>query len=618
MAEEYLTVKLTLTQLDQVKPEQIAKARYRSRIEQSPLGASSGPGCDFKIDAKDWAAINSFVARMSAKSIGEAEVRDLGQKLFSMVFGKGEVFAKYQRCLGRLKDGVKLRLALAIQAENLAGIPWEYMNNGYDFLLQKDHSIVRVADELPERRAPFGPIGRLLVAVANPGRDNPDEADFVPFDDRAHVEKLVERLDNTGIDYKILNPCTRQALRDEITGGSFDALYFAGHGIFTPNVEGQLILEDGKNGVDPLKAALLAQWLSNPDDDKTAHKIRFVYLNSCSTAKNTSANTPAATQNGSFNPFAGVAQRLMRDGQVEAVVAMQTDVEQTAAFDMAAAFFEELKLRKGRSPEEAMLLARFEGGGSHSWGVPVIYSYLSGPEDFVKNRLAYFLSAQPGRSKYGLFLPSFVFGVPTEEAPATLELNPPQSYSYKGDTLALEDMESGLDVIRLLAQLVPPDELQLWRAVDQQEADCTHWFLFGSRSNKIVQKVLGNKEDYSPRFDFDFKPAEQPGKWVLRDTKYNPPLAYSIDAPNKGEKGEYREKDDIGVIEKIVSTKLGFVFFLLSGLGDRATRGCGWYLYKNWDSLLREFGNGPFGIILRFPGGFRFNAAERLDKGAGE
>jgi hypothetical protein len=248
--------------------------------------------------------------------------------------------------------------------------------------------------------------------------------------------------------------------------------------------------------------------------------------------------------------------------------------------------------------------------------VPVIYSYLSGPEDFAKNRLSYFLCARPGDSSYGLFLPSFIFGVPFEEAKDEIKLDPPQPYFYQGETLSLEDTESGLDVIRMLEQVASLTDIKLWRAADQRDADCSHWFIFGSRSNKIVQSVLGKKE-YSPRFEFAYAPEEQPGKWVVKDITLNPPQSYSIDAPHKGKKGEYHEKDDIGVIEKIVSTKLGFVFFLLSGLGDRATRGCGYYLYKNWDSLLREFGNAPFGIVLKFPGGFGFNAVERLDQRAG-
>jgi hypothetical protein len=100
---------------------------------------------------------------------------------------------------------------------------------------------------------------------------------------------------------------------------------------------------------------------------------------------------------------------------------------------------------------------------------------------------------------------------------------------------------------------------------------------------------------------------------MLKDTKLN--QSHYIDAPHKGGKEVYDEQDDIGVIEKIISDN--YVFFLLSGLGDRATRGCGCYLYKRWGDLLKEFGNSPFGIVLKFPGGFGFNDAVRLDNKSG-
>jgi hypothetical protein len=301
----------------------------------------------------------------------------------------------------------------------------------------------------------------------------------------------------------------------------------------------------------------------------------------------------------------------MRDGKVDAVVAMQTDVEQTAALAIAVSFFEELQLRRHNSHEEALALARFKGGDAHSWGVPVIYSYLSGPEDFDKNRLAYFLSTTPGRDSYGIFVPTFVFGALVGEIKGKIKLDPPQKYFYPGETIAREDMESGLDVIRLLTQIVPSEAIKLWRTTDQKDAPCSHWFLFGSRSNKIVKSVLSNKR-YSPRFEFDYAPDGQRGKWMLKDTTLT--QAHYINNPHKGKKGEYDEKDDIGVIEKIVSRELGRVFFLLSGLGDRATRGCGRYLYDHWQDLLVEFGDSPFGIVLKFPGGFGFDKAERLDK----
>jgi len=596
MGEEYLTIKLTLTQLDDVNTGEIEKARFRARIEQSPLGASTGVGWDFKPSPEDWAYIDEFISYMPLRNhFKKQDVVRLGEKIFAWIF-KDKVLEKYNQCLGRLTEDVRLRLAIAILSEHLVKIPWEFLHDGNGFLLQSGHLIVRIIDELGEKKAPFSPIKRLLVAIANPGKNDPDNASFSSFDAQTHEQKIVESLKNTGIEYEILNPCIRRDFKDKITGANFDALYFAGHGVFTPDLEGQLILEDDKNNEDYLEATELAEWLRDSNDNVTT-RIRFAYLNSCSTARNDSLNT-----------FAGVAQRLMLNGGVNAVVAMQSDIEQTAGFDIAAGFFEEMQLEGGRSPEQALALARASGGDQHSWGVPAMYTYLSGPEDFEKNRLAYFMNAELGKSSYGLFLPTFILGELFEEAAKKSRSKPTSLYRYSGETLSLKDMESGLDVIRLLSRIVPSDEIKLRRSNDQGESQYSHWFIFGSRSNKVVESVLGGK-DYVPRFAFDY--TSEPGKWTLTDKKLN--KVHSIDNPHQSPKDEYDKKDDIGVIEKIVSEKRGRVFFLLSGLGDRATRGCGWYLYQNWELLLGEFGNTPFGIVLRFPGGFGFNDTERLD-----
>src|SRR5207245_708364 len=96
--------------------------------------------------------------------------------------------------------------------------------------------------------------------------------------------------------------------------------------------------------------------------------VRFVYLNSCSTAATALTNL-----------FSGVAQRLMLDGQIDAVVAMQTPVAQTAGLTIAQGFFDEVG--RGSSPELALALARTDPDDFHNWGVPVVYSYLGGAED---------------------------------------------------------------------------------------------------------------------------------------------------------------------------------------------------------------------------------------------
>jgi hypothetical protein len=608
MAEEYLTLKVTLTPLQ--------KGRYRSRIEQSPLGASVGPGCEFSITPKFKKEIESFVARMPGGGFRREELYSFGSKLFKLIFS-GAVEDKYIACLAVAKQkDARLRLALAILAEPLLTVPWEYL---YDEDHQKgffipNHSIIRVIDELEERKAPFQPIRKLLVAIANP-----NSPIYRKFDAAAHLKNLTELFKRLKIETEILMPATRGALEARLRDEPFDAFYFVGHGRLLPPAPGgthsmgQLVLEregsspEETDTTDHLDATELAGWINlNPSD---SGKLRFIYFNSCSTAATDGANS-----------FAGVAQRLMLDGSITAVVAMQTDVQQTAALNMAEAFFGELK--RGQSPELALTLARTKSKDSHSWGVPVMYSYLQGPEEFDKNRLACLFSDDLEKSSYGMVLPTFIFGVsPTAYRLGTVKvtIDPPNSYNYKEKTFALKDTEAAWDVISLVAKVVPPERIDLYH-IDNYSKECTHLFFFGSKSNDIVASLVkepSNKSSF--RFYYgnhpDPKYAQQ---WVLEDKAYGLP-PYTLDDPSQGKAGDYEKKEDIGIIEKIIDSDGAArrVYFLISGLGDRATRGCGWYLYHCWERLLEEFGGGPFAILLRFPGGQDYDFARRVNRETG-
>jgi hypothetical protein len=609
MAEKYLTLKVTLTPLQ--------KGRYRSRIEQSPLGASRGPGCEFAIPPKFWKEIEYFVDRMPRGGISKEEVYNLGKRLFNLIFG-GEVKEKYEDCLQYARQtDAKLRLALAILAEPLLMVPWEYLYDEDEekgFLIPK-HSIIRVIDELEEKKAPFGPIRNLLVAIANPTSPM-----YRKFDADTHLKNLLEIFTRLNIKASILKPATRRELKARLRDQAFDALYFVGHGRLLPPVPGgkysigQLILEregsspEETDTTDPLDATDLAQWISlHP---LKSGRVRFVYLNSCSTATTDLANS-----------FAGVAQRLMLAGEVAAVVAMQTEVEQTAALDMAEGFFEEL--RRGESPEQALTLARTEAQDIHSWGVPVIHSYLAGPEEFDKNRLASLLSDDREQSSYGMILPSFIYGVSPEDLAnrkVTVTIDPPKSYNYRGDTFARTDTEAAWDVINLVARVAAPEKIKFFTA-DNYARDYTHLFFFGSKSNEIVEGLV---QEPSLKSSFRFYYGNHPdpqyaGQWVLEDRGYGQP-PYRIDNPSQCESGVYKMKEDIGIVEKIIDSGgvQPRVYFLISGLGDRATRGCGWYLYNCWQKLLEEFGGDPFGIILRFPGKVGYDFARRVDRRTGQ
>lgn len=611
MAEKYLTVKLSLSQIGR---DQHGRDVYRSRIEQSPLGASRGAGNDFTLSDEELKAERDFAHALArGKYVGQ-QIERFGRRLFNYAFGAaGSVLARYNACLGAAAagEGVMVRLALAVRAEKLIPLPWEYMHDGASYLLNCNHSIVRVIDGLRERQAPFSPIRRILVAVANPSGGK-----YQRFDAEGHVKSLRKRIEKLpGIEVADwLIPATRNTLEQKLRDENFDTLYFLGHGTFDEVLGGQIILETdppqqsraaskrrraGKD--DPLDADLLAEFLANAPDGE---RVRFVYLNSCSTA-----------ETGEENTFTGVAQRLMHDGEVASVVAMQTPVEQTAGLAIAEGFFDEIK--RGFSPERALLLARRRSSNSkdsYSWGVPVVYSYVSGPEDFEKNRLAALLSAEVGKSTYGLFLPTFRRGIPTKEYEAVkITHDPPHTYSYKGQSFSRRDTEAVWCVLNLLSRVARHDEIEEYSADEHDRAECSHWFLFGSKSNDMVNSII-NRAENSNNFRFEYT-REQ---WTLHDRKH-PEHTYTIDDPSQMSSGTYAMTKDYGAIEKIVDEESGRVFFLFSGLGDRATHGCGWYFMHHWEELLGQLNEEKeFGIILSFPQGLGFNVADRIDRATGK
>ncbi len=582
MAQNDLTVKVTLTQL--------AAEHYRSRIEQSPVGASAGLGHDFALGKADVEAIRSFVGKMGAAEFAKsAEIQEFGSWLFRLVF-RDEVLEKYRECRAfATAREAKLRLCIVLLVPSLFEIPWEYLHDGDGFLLRQGHSVLRVIDELEPKDAPFAPIQRVLVAIANP--DDPS-GEFTRFDDESHRDELLARLKAIGgLTPVLVTKATKDELRENLRSGKFDAVHFSGHGTWSESSGGQLVMEDENRRPDRLDADILAQWI------RESGSVRFVYLNSCSTSKTSTGR-----------PFAGVAQRLMRDGgQIAGVIAMQTLVPQGAAMRMAKGFYE--ALRRGASPELAIVQCRSEAEDLHSWGIPVIYTYLAGAELFDRNRLACLLTAKRG-DRYRLLLPTWRLGVPADRAQTTDVTVAPGTYAYRGETFARSDVMAAWYVVDLLSRVASTAQIEL-AAPGEPPANATHVFAFGSKSNDEATSLLKN---FSPSFRFYDQHPEHPGKWVLEDLDSK--KVYGIEDPSRLAHAEYRGRPDFGVIQKI-TRGAPYVLFVLSGLGDRATQGCGSYLRNNWEALLGEFGGQDFGLILEFPAGVGFDFARRIDRATG-
>jgi hypothetical protein len=323
---------------------------------------------------------------------------------------------------------------------------------------------------------------------------------------------------------------------------------------------------------------------------RDVQSVRFVYLNSCSTAKSSHDNQ-----------FAGVAQRLLLDGDVAAVVAMQTDVAQKAALDIAKGFFQ--ALRRGVSPERAMISSRLKAPDAHSWGVPVVYTYLAGPEEFDNNRIACLLNVGAA-DRFALLLPTFVLGALVRDDMSSADIVKTNTNTftgtliYRGPTFAETDVLAVWEVLRLLSRIAPPEAIQWFEAHDPPKEKFSHWFLFGSRSNETLASMI---DGFTPKVRFTY--AE---RWCLHDLSTN--RVFGIDDPSKSK--DYAKHDDYGAIEKVRVPENETTFFLISGLGDRATHGCAWYLASNWEKLLEKYGGSDFRVLLKFIGGFKSTMLE--------
>ena len=451
-----------------------------------------------------------------------------------------------------------LRVAVCTLSPLLLPIPWEYFLDGDGFLLQdpKVH-VVRVLDELPEQMAPFQPFTRLLLAIANP-------ADMPRFEADDHLVKMQKLLNDMSVGAVVVFSATREQLLRAIEDEAFDAFYFLGHGAHHAAEGGQIFLEDAEGKPDPLSATVLASRLA-----KAKNRVCFAYFNSCDTADADGQNT-----------FSGVAQRVLANGRIPAVLAQQAPVRAVDSMRMAETFLRRMKA--GESPEAAVAFARSAAPGT-TWGIPVLYTHLRGAEEFERNRIACLLSADIGVSRFGFVLPSFGMGVRLDgqgemtapkrgtyqlpaPVPITVTVDPPDTFVYPGETYARDDMDSARDIDSLLSRVAKPENVSIYPS--PQQTDVTHWFLFGSFSSRYVEKVLNN---YSPRFQF----RRLKDKWCLYelDVAGNViELTNTMPAPYHLGQRDFANQEDLGIIEKITDRDGGRVFFILAGLGSRATR----------------------------------------------
>jgi hypothetical protein len=587
------TVKLTLTEL--------RGGKVHARIDQSPYGASEWPGNEFEWPTEPGNWFRKFMDDWQKEgSEGHLDPTQFGRELHKLVFDD-KISSRLASVVSSAKAGGNTtRLALSLAGANLGQIPFELLHDGQGFLIYSGVRIVRMFDELSGMPATFGPFRRLLVVLAEPN----DQRSWGHDKYKNDLKKVLQGIG--GLETEIVPHATKDAVLDKLRTSSvrasrrFDAVYIIAHGEVRPGSDAELLLEDSKGASERVPANVLAQaFQSQPGC--------FVYLNSCSTA--------AAPGD---NPFAGFAQRLMRDGGCGAVLAMQKPILVSQASSIARSFFRDLA--RGNNAEIAAHWAVTTSGEANSWIIPCLHTRPSLPGQERLDRISAFFSADPATAVFAFFLPAFRMGFSEEEYRRLADSGqiriPEKTFNYKGTTNARSDILSAAGLISLLGEMLPParaqSAIQVCRASELTESKASHLFLFGSKSHDKVQAVL---HSYSTDFAFSYKDPETSSDefWQIKDLKTN--LVYKVPDPSRFEPGSAErnaaDEYDYAVIEKIVDRANDRVFFILAGLQDRGTRGAGEYLIRNWEALVKKYGASSFQVLLKFaPGLDSFGVSE--------
>ena len=160
----------------------------------------------------------------------------------------------------------------------------------------------------------------------------------------------------------IEGPDTWQQLYDKLFRNETHILHFIGHGAFDEDrKEGVLVMEDTDGKAKRIESDGLRVLVQGKS------RLRLVVLNSC-----------LGTEGDDSQPFSSVAAGLIQSG-IPAVIAMQSEISDDAAREIAETFYKSLALNM--PVDAAMTEARRRiflfDRGSLEWATPILYMQVS-------------------------------------------------------------------------------------------------------------------------------------------------------------------------------------------------------------------------------------------------
>ena len=260
-------------------------------------------------------------------AVQQQAAKEFGGPLFDAIF-TGKAADAWTRSLGKAAaekaGGLRLRLRVADDAADLAGLPWELCTTrrGGPFLLSRRSR--RSSGSWTSRTTSI-PSRSPDPSACSPSSSSPTGLRRLEVErEWAHLETAMGAKVREGLVVldRLPEP-TVDALGEWLLDHDTHVIHFVGHGDFNPagDGEGFIFFQDELGGADPVSAAVLGPFIHDHD------ALRMVVINACRTARV-----------GRTDPYGGMAQGLVLQGAT-AVVAMQFPITDPAAVLFTGKFY---------------------------------------------------------------------------------------------------------------------------------------------------------------------------------------------------------------------------------------------------------------------------------------
>ncbi|BBD60737.1 WD-40 repeat-containing protein [Nostoc sp. HK-01] len=306
-----------------------------------------------------------------------SQPREYGTILGKTLFNDGirDAFIQALASLEDSKDTEKyLHVLLYVEAEDIKELQWQKLcsplDEDWDFLSLNQRTPFSLYIP-PKTKQLFPAIGRLdlqaLVVAASPSGLGKFQLEH--FDVEAAVTSVKAALGDiptdvlATVDGAVGRP-TLDALMQCLTNDEkyYTLIHFVCHGKLLSNKETALYLATEDNQVAPVDTTTLIDKLTN-----LRRAPHFAFLSTCESASNTVEATGA---------MGGLAQRLVRELGIPAVVAMTDKVSIKTAQALATAFYQQLRVHGNVDLALSEATAGLQRRDDIT--VPALFTYLGG------------------------------------------------------------------------------------------------------------------------------------------------------------------------------------------------------------------------------------------------